>query len=637
MIRSGFIGLCLIVFLLTGLKAQENFIMDTIRLDEVSISAKDASSQEVLKSEHIDSMIISLSVQENLATLLQANTPLFIKNYGPGSIATSSFRGAGATHTQVYWNGLNINSPMLGQVDFSQLPVFMLDQLDVLYGGSSLTEGSGALGGSVVMSNKANWQSEECVRFLQSVASFSNLQSMASVRLKSDKWLSETRIAYESSENDFPYKNNARSLTDPPEEIRTDADRKSISAMQAFYFRPDSKQQLSIKAWFQKEDRHIPPPITVRPISGNEQQEHSFLRSVADYEKFYQNGKFSGSIGYVFDYMNYRNKVAGIESINKVHSVFGRVKNEYQLQANIEFSIGLDFQQHIVQSNNYEEDKSRSLFSAIAGFSYHPHSRIDFMLMARAETASGFFPFVSPSLGIKYHLIRENKLSLRLNINKNTHLPNLNDLYWIPGGNAGLQAESGWMEEIGVDASILQSPILDIGFSASGFMSTITNRIQWRPDSVFSYWTPVNISEVHTTGIEASANIKFHSFFGDVELRPAYTFTKALDEQDMQLIYTPEQSWRLFVHYSFKRFTAFYSLDHTGASYTTTDNLRRMLPFTLHDAGVNYTIKRERFNIGLNFRLNNILNTSYQVVAWQPMPGRNFRIGLNLTLKSRKK
>ena len=46
-----------------------------------------------------------------LVELLEARTPLYIKNYGPGQLASILLHGTSARHTAVLWQGLNINIP----------------------------------------------------------------------------------------------------------------------------------------------------------------------------------------------------------------------------------------------------------------------------------------------------------------------------------------------------------------------------------------------------------------------------------------------------------------------------------------------------------------------------------------------
>ena len=82
-----------------------------------------------------------------MAEVLQENTPIYIRNYGSGGLATASFRGSNAYHTPVIWNGINIQNPMNGQIDFSAIPVFLSDEISLQYGGNGGVWGSGAMAG----------------------------------------------------------------------------------------------------------------------------------------------------------------------------------------------------------------------------------------------------------------------------------------------------------------------------------------------------------------------------------------------------------------------------------------------------------------------------------------------------------
>ncbi len=104
-----------------------------------------------LKVQKIDSVTMEQFRFRNITDLLSLNTPIIIKNYGPGQLATVAFRGTSANHTAVLWNGLNINLPTLGQTDFSTIPVAGFDQLSVQYGSSASVVGTDAVGGSILL------------------------------------------------------------------------------------------------------------------------------------------------------------------------------------------------------------------------------------------------------------------------------------------------------------------------------------------------------------------------------------------------------------------------------------------------------------------------------------------------------
>ena len=106
----------------------------------------------------IDSLTLQEAKGQNLADLLSRQSDVFIKSYGLGSLATTSLRGGGASHTAVIWNGFSLQSPMNGQLDLSLLPVFFFDEVEVQYGGSAALYGSGAVGGAIHLDNQIDFE-----------------------------------------------------------------------------------------------------------------------------------------------------------------------------------------------------------------------------------------------------------------------------------------------------------------------------------------------------------------------------------------------------------------------------------------------------------------------------------------------
>ncbi|MDV7399099.1 TonB-dependent receptor, partial [Arthrospira platensis SPKY1] len=70
----------------------------------------------------------------------------------------------------------------------------------------------------------------------------------------------------------------------------------------------------------------------------------------------------------------------------------------------------------------------------------------------RQELVDGAFTPIAPSLGLERPLT--NWLSLKARFSRNYRLPTFNDLYWQPGGNPDLLAESGWSQEATAAARI---------------------------------------------------------------------------------------------------------------------------------------------------------------------------------------
>src|SRR3712207_2725245 len=93
-------------------------------MDETNAGAKIMS---------INSKTLQANKTRSLAEILTDHTPVYIKSTGTGALGTASFRGGSASQTRVNWNGINITPPMSGTFDFSQIPVFFIDNIDLYF------------------------------------------------------------------------------------------------------------------------------------------------------------------------------------------------------------------------------------------------------------------------------------------------------------------------------------------------------------------------------------------------------------------------------------------------------------------------------------------------------------------------
>ena len=151
---------------------------DTIVLQAVEINA-DAIHRNVAETAMERKMDTALLKRLNtipMSQLLIQHSPVFIKTYGPGGVATASFRGTTASHTLVLWNGFQINAPSLGQVDFSTIPVFMTEQVALKWG-SGTSANSGGLGGTVNIENTEHFGEGWILDLKQTYGSFNTFGS----------------------------------------------------------------------------------------------------------------------------------------------------------------------------------------------------------------------------------------------------------------------------------------------------------------------------------------------------------------------------------------------------------------------------------------------------------------------------
>ena len=159
-----------------------------------------------------DSLALKETVALSMADVLTFNSSVFVKSYGRATLSTVAFRGTSPSHTQVTWNGMRINNPMLGMTDFSTIPSYFIDKASLLHGTSSVNETGGGLGGLVKLATVADVDSGLHLQYVQGIGSFKTFDEFARFTYGSRRWSVSTRVVYSSSPNDYRYVNRDKKV-----------------------------------------------------------------------------------------------------------------------------------------------------------------------------------------------------------------------------------------------------------------------------------------------------------------------------------------------------------------------------------------------------------------------------------------
>ena len=165
-------------------------------LQDVSIIDFKVDHEELFKNLHLDLNSNAIVLSSTIEDALMNTMRVYFKNYSYGGIASVDFRGTGAERTQVFWNGMPINSPTLGSFDFSLLPAFFINDAKVRFGAASLVDGGGGIGGSIQL-NQNTEIAEDQLLFTSGIGSFENYSGAIKARFKQNKLTSDTRVFYQ--------------------------------------------------------------------------------------------------------------------------------------------------------------------------------------------------------------------------------------------------------------------------------------------------------------------------------------------------------------------------------------------------------------------------------------------------------
>ncbi|OFY48277.1 MAG: hypothetical protein A2W85_13975 [Bacteroidetes bacterium GWF2_41_31] len=603
-------------------------IFDTLNLKEFEVIADHPESGNQSRTQSIDSIQMREFSQQDLGELLAALTPLYIKSYGRGTLSTVSFRGSGSTHTQVLWEGFQLNSPMLGQVDFSQVPMAFFTDVDLLFGGASLEKSGGALGGSVnLSSNFITGEIDKTIQLEQTVGSFNTYLTSLGIHLKRGKVSSFTKIIRQTSDNDFVYFNNSML---PSESMKQqNAGFENVGFLQKFSIQLKDNQQLYLMSWNQWSDRDLPPIMTNVFKLQEEYQTDMTSRTILGWKKSGKRVALQVKGAYFFENYHYYLKTISqdIDSKNLINSGFVKADVIVELGKGFLMTTGVELEHQSVNSLNYSGLKTRNRVLAMAVVEKTFFNRLALKLLLREEYSDDSFLPLLPYFGASYKPFEKEEIFIRFNVSQNYKRPTLNELYFYPVGNINLLPEKAFELEAGIDFKHDLWAGQSISIGITGYHSSISDWILWLPGD-FEYWVPANIPEVVSQGLEASLNWQANVHNWKLGTSFQYAFTQSTDQSqnEVQLPYIPVHQGNGFISLGYQPYFVRWNVSYTGERATTLDtqkNFSNLLPgYWLNHITVGRTFQIRKLDLETRIKMYNVFDVDYQAVVYRAMPGR---------------
>lgn len=621
----------MVVFHSLPLNGQLSTDYDTIKIREVVISTNKPNSDPAgYKKATIDSTVLSNYSNSNLSEMLLENTNIFIKSYGMGGTATPAFRGTGASHTLIDWNGININSPMLGQSDLSLIPVGFIDDIQIYFGGASMSLNNGGIGGTINLETKPVWNKETLISLNSGIGSFGRYSGFIKVKAGNYRIQTVTKGFYQYAENNFRYLNNEIGI-EPVWQTRTNNQVRQRGFSQEIYFRK-GKNITSARLWYQSADRNLPASMLTSPNSGERQFDES-LRTMLNYNAFKGNSNFSFTGAWMLNRLNYFNRLASIDSRNLSESLTLKTGFENPIGEFTKLKIVLDELSVIIKTNNYDHKIARSTTTLTASL-VREKERFGTTILVREILDRQTFLIPDFSVGLQFRVIDEKEYFLKANISRNSKIPTMNDLFWVPGGNPDLKNEYSLSSEISYEMNQKISKSLHLKYDLSVFHYSIKDMILWHPGE-FSYWTADNTRNASSSGVESSASVDFVRNHFTSCLKAGYSFTRAIGggskiENDVsvgkQLMYIPENQFNTSLRCGYENLYSSWTANFIGKRYIAVDNSKYLSGYLINSIKTGIKLPLKRSSIDLNFNIDNLFNINYQSIAYYPLPGRSYNI-----------
>lgn len=631
-------------------------------------SIKTYSVKEILvqdKSEFFDrvssNFIKHISLTEKLTSfsvgnLLASKPGIFTKSYGSeGSLQTISIRGGGSEYTSVFINGINYNNSLNGVFDFSKFSADEITEIIIKKGNDFEPLNNNSFGGVIELNPfEKNDTLKSLIKLQAGSFGYQGLQ------LKSSGSISKTYykiiFSHKSAKNNYEYTFNNESSV----RKNSDVNQNSINLALINQLIVVGKPVL-INSFFSVLDKKLGLPNFVSSNrhydSGTREQEKTFSYSANSKFFIATNAYLNGIFGI------YQNKLSiddPLLSINLRTRNFSLNDNSINSKIFLNFFIGKffinigsafiveNFEKLEIKENQgaSKENLNRKSISSNFKVRYDYHFTDDLSFTSsflasynfisnHYETTQKIYEFPNLRVGLSFKLKRLNITSYA-NAGIGTRIPNFYEYSFSKLSslsNRELEPEKIINYEIGTNFETENFSI-----ECNYFNFDVQNKIIWKPQRV-AFFSPINSGKINSSGIELSVdNFKLSKSFS---ISANYTLTNAVKKSQLsqndnsfnkQLPYIPKHKVSVSLNYISKILDVDFSSNYYSRRFITEDNdkLFSLDPVIISNLSSTFHLSFEQLKFNFQISIQNLFNTSYQLIQSFPMPGREYRLTIQM-------
>jgi vitamin B12 transporter len=607
------------------------------------------------RHQELDSAALSQFWGGTVADVLQARTSLYLKTYGPGQLATMSMRGTSAQHTAVLWNGLNIMLPTLGQNDFALLPLAANSHVAVQPGPAAALYGSGAIGGAVLLSTAPDWRRGGHASVQADAGSFGLRGGSLAASVASEAVAVRLAASYRQAANNYPY--TMPMFGGPVQQrLRSAALHHQWSVSPEVAWRLGVAGELTATAWLTDSDRDIQPAVGTTDRHARQQDQSR--RVVLGYRhQASARSQWLVRGAWFEDVLNYQDD--GLTSNSRVHTTQGQAEYTAALGAHGSLRLGAEaqhFRAALLEYGRPEVAENRA--AAFALLRYDPRPRLRLTANLRQAALPQAKP-LTPTLGLEWDLLvypsspaktsgsgeevplgSTHRLTFKASAARSYRAPTLNERYWQAGGNPDLRPEAGLGYEVGLAHHSAFGRHLDVQTELTAYRQLVDDWVQWTPGAN-GQWSPRNLRQVLTQGIEASSGAAWHRGRHHLSARAAYAYTWARTHRatpadpvpaGQPLPYVPAHVLTGSLDYSWRGWQASASSSFTSYRYTDAGGVSFLPGYALlgGSAGCRLPLPGP-IRVLVLLQASNLLNEAYDSYEGRPAPPRAASLSLRLS------
>lgn len=597
----------------------------------------------------------TVSLQEALRTFAGVN----VKDYGGlGGMKSVSIRSFGSQHTGIIYDGQVISNAQNAQVDIGRFNLDDISGISVEVGGSSdifrparLASSAGVLSVESVrpVFDSTGTQAAAQLRY----GSFSTWNPYLNIKKRLPRgWSAALWGNYIHSRGDYPFVLHNGDITTT--ETRLHSDVSSFNGEFSLYGDLGGWGDLTVRAAYYDSERGLPGSVVLYTQNPQQRLWDRDLRvSALCKASLSAQWKLKASAAYDSAW----NRFVDHDPVQPGDDEYLQQEGTLSLTtlcspaAGIEFAAAQDLVLNTLDASirGCPFPTRLTSYTAVSGkYDRGPLTATATLLMTASgewvrsgEPAPGRF-HLSPSASISWRLPTEAALRIRASLKESFRLPTFNDLYYARVGNRDLNPEKAWQAGLGLTWAQRYGSHY-ISATADGYWNTVRDRIVAVP-SMF-IWSMRNVGKVLMLGSDFSITYRGRACeWLELSAAANYSYQYAVDVTDPaaknyrhQIAYTPRHCGSGSLTVETPWINVGYTLQAVGERYTLAQNTPayRTDPYSDHCLSLSRTFslgKRRGWKLHASVEALNLTGVNYEVIKYYPMPGRQYRITIKISI-----
>ncbi|MDR1951762.1 MAG: TonB-dependent receptor plug domain-containing protein [Bacteroidales bacterium] len=577
-----------------------------------------------------------------------------VKDYGGiGGLKTVSVRSLGASHTGVFIDKIPTNNAMNGQIDLGKFTLDNVSEIRLsndnfssdLQTASYYSKSSQLTLFSVrpTFDENQNTQAEVLLK----IGSFGLFNPQFNIYQKFKKQLFSLNADYQKAKGNYPFKLINGQITtletrsnSAVESYRMDFNWQNLLASNHQYF---------VKANYYYNHRQLPGYVTFYNHPSNQELWDDEKSLQGQYNYLFSDSTkilFNAKISETFNHFINHDYLGSLPQDNQFTQTeyFGSAASQSRYIKGFQASLSSDIIFHKMRSNLWQYAYPTRLTS-LTNFALNYRlpsvffygnllQTATFEQAKSTDVATNRHRF-SPTLGVNFQNKKIPQFSTRFFYKETYRIPTFNELYYTNIGNTNLSPEAAKQLNLGVSTGKSVAEKMYFFVSVDGYLNKVSEKIVAIPTNNLFTWSMRNIGKVNILGLDAILKTGFEvneklDFYSEL----CYSFQDAKDvssarlpSYNQQIPYTPKHSGSVIFGMN-TILTLQYGLIFSGERYMLGVNSanNRLTPYFDHSISISKHFSIQKTNWRMAFEILNFTNKNYEIVAYYPMPGRQYRM-----------